>query len=138
MLAHEFKFKPSKQYLILLLITVFSSTVVVVCLPVSFWVKLLLLGLLCLYGANIIWKFGLLRSKTAVLGVILQSEGLWHIYIGKQSYPAKLMGNSTVTGFVSILRFQVLGSFWPKSCVVFSDSVDSDHYRQLLVLLRMS
>lgn len=136
MLNLEFKLKPSKQYLTLLFTVFVISMVIVLTLPLEWWIKLI--GLLCLflYGGRILWQFGLLRSKHSIISIRHHSDGRWLLHTHKKVYEAELRGDSTVTGWVSILRFRILKRFWPKSCVVFRDSLRTDDYRKLLVVLR--
>lgn len=64
-------------------------------------------------------------------------EGRWVIFINNTEIAASLLGDTTVTGVVSVLRFRVAHRMRPYSFVIFRDTLLADQYRQLLVILKM-
>jgi hypothetical protein len=136
MSEHVFKLFPSKLYLLLIGTAIFASLLIVLCLSVSFWIKLPGFLLLLIYGVYLFWSRGLLRGKYAVTALDYAGDKRWRIYRENQQVDAELLGDSTVTGWVSVLRFRVRGQRWPVSCVVFKDALLADQYRQLLVVLK--
>jgi hypothetical protein len=137
MLDHAFHFKPSKHYLTLMSVVLFASLIIVLCLPLAGWIKGLSFLLIAVYGGHILWQFGFLRSKQSIVSIRRDSEGRWLLCTNNNVQVAELSGDSTVTGWVSVLRFYVHKRLSPKSCIVFRDSLPHDQYRKLLVVLRM-
>lgn len=112
------------------------SIAIFMTLPLAVTVKAGGLVLLCAYGIYLLWNNGLLRGKTSISFLKYCDERCWQIEVGSEKVEAELMGDSTVTGIISVLRFRISGRLRPLSCVVFRDSLPQNRYRQLLVLLR--
>lgn len=77
-----------------------------------------------------------MRGKRSITSLKHEGDGRWHVSILNKMVEAELLGDSTVTGIVSVLRFRIAGRRMPISCVVFKDSLQSGRYRQLLVILK--
>jgi hypothetical protein len=137
MLDLEFKLKPSKFYLLLQMAILIASGVIVLCLPVAMWLMTILLLVLSIYGAYMLWQFGFLLSPYSVISLRRHQDGSWLLQTNNKTYNAELRGDSTVTGFVSVLRFRLPKQSWPLSCIIFRDSLQADFYRRLLVVLKM-
>lgn len=129
--ALNFKLSYSKQWTAIILFLVGLNLAIILSLPAQVWVKLLLLIILFTYGA--------LNLKTQGRWVCLQyrNNGLWQLRDHLNVYEAELSGDSTITRWVSILRFRTLPSGKIKSCVVFQDSLDKQAYRRLMMMVRM-
>jgi hypothetical protein len=134
----EFKLKPSRQYLALIFIAFAISVITACLLPVNGWLILAAAFVAACYVGDILWSSGLLLSQNAVLSVRRQLDGEWYLRTHQAEYRASLLGDSIATGFVLILRFQVVGQYWRKTCVIFRDSLVADDYRRLRVLLATS
>lgn len=138
MLDPEFKINPSKIYLILLIFT-FSITVwIVVSLHLIFFWKLCCLIFVFIYLLLITVRHGLLMSNSSIIGIKHANNKLWCIQTRTSSYAATLLGDSTITPFISILRFRMPDKLLPKSCVIFYDALKKNKYRQLVVLLKIN
>ena len=133
----EFKLKPSRQYLILLISFLILSLWVAVMLPVSLWIRFAVAGLAAGYGAILLWQAGLLRAKTSIVSMRRLENGNWFLSTRSLQYEAEIRGDSTVTNQVSVLRFQPLQRWRPVSCVIFRDALPPEDYRRLVVVLRM-
>lgn len=132
MLDREFILKPSKHYLILISITWFFSLIILLCLPLEIKVKIGSMIFVGGYGCYLIWRDALLLSPDAIMSLKRHADGHWQVSTHKQRLTAELRGDSTVTGFVSVLRFRVEKHVLPISCVVFKDSLNPQLYHQLL------
>lgn len=137
MLNFEFIPKISTYYLVLLIFFFTLSAMIIINLPIGIAIKLLGLLSVFIYCGHMLFRFGLFFSPHSIRGLKRDSQGKWLLYTHKHTYEAELLGDSTVTSFVSVLRFRIPQSYWPKSCVIFRDSLPLDHYRKLLVVLRM-
>ncbi|RDI42692.1 protein YgfX [Aquicella lusitana] len=143
----EFKLRPSRQYLALIGTVFLGSLGMVLLLPIEAWIKILICLLLFIYAGGVLWQFALLRSPHAVISLRQNQHGKWLLRTSLKVYEAELCGDSTVTPFVSILRFRLPKQGWsmlvpacfkPGVCIVFRDSLKQDDYRKLLIHLRMS
>lgn len=132
----DFKLKPSKHYLMLLLAILIISLNILVLLPTLFWIKVVGFILLFAYGFSILWQYVLLRNRNSIIAIKKQSDGQWLVQTNSNRYETELCGDSTVTGLVSILRFHTPKSFWRKTAVIFRDSLGNEQYRRLLVVLK--
>lgn len=146
MLDLEFKLKPSKCYFTLSVGILMISIIIILCLSGKTWIKLIALLPICIYGNWIIWRFALLRSSHSIISIRRQSSGQWLLRTNTNTYVAELGGDSTLTRWISVLRFHIVSEqfssfmpsyFKPGSCVVLQDSLEKDWYRKLLVVLRM-
>ncbi len=142
MLNPVFQLHLSKQYLIFLGIISMLSLLIVVTLPLQLSLKCVSVILLSLYILFIFWRDGFLKSKQAIISLHKQTDGSWLVQTRTACYQqTQLRGDSTVTRWVSVLRFQVVGRRFPLSCIIFRDSltanqeasVSSNVYRQLLL-----
>lgn len=131
-----FSIKPSKCYLVILILFIIGSLAVTASLPLALSLKSLLFIAVAVYGAQLIWRHGLLKSRNAILNIEHRPGGVWMIETRTQRLEAALRGDSTVTHLASVLRFQLSGQRFPLSCTLFRDSLAPDVYRQLTVVIR--
>lgn len=136
MLDRVFNLKPSKVYIILLTSFVLGSLVVILAQPLGVSLKLLLFIGAMVYGAQLVWRNGFLRGKSAIIAINALPDNKWVLTTRANRYETTLRADSTVTHLVSILRFQCPGRYFPLSCTVFRDSLEPDEYRQLTVSMR--
>lgn len=128
---HDFPLQPSKIYFVFLSILVTLSAVIVLTLPINVGLKIGgVIGVL-VYGLY------LLRERQSIVLLRHHRDEVWHLTTRKEVIMATLRGDSTVTRWVSILRFNVPNQLLPVSCVVVHDSLGMERYRQLVVLLKM-
>lgn len=133
---HEFNLKPSKQYIFIICIVFLLSLAIIISLPIGGVIKLSGVFLTLMYGAYLLWNNVLLRGRQSVTVLRVDEDSRWQVSIAKQILDAELLGDSTVTGVVSVLRFRIENQRWPISCVIFRDSLPPDRYRQLVVQLK--
>jgi len=138
----DISIKPSKQFIALLLLALITSLGVILIIPLSLWHRLLLIMLVITYSAWIVKSHGLIHNAHSILKLQLLSKGLCRLYYPGYFIEGTIRGDSTVTIYLSILRFSILALDNPKnksrivSCVLFRDSMDKTSYRQLLLWLR--
>jgi len=138
MLDHEFNLKPSWYALSLITLILAITVAILYGLPINAWIKLGGWLFVLIYGGYLFKRFGLLQDGRAITRIKREQDGKWLLQTKKNViYTAELQGDSTVTTWLSVLRFRVPKRFWPISCIVFRDSLTRDHYRKLLVLVRM-
>jgi hypothetical protein len=136
MLDREFNLKPSKLYLILFSAIWLMSILIFLSLPLHIGLKLCGAVGLCGYGIYQVWRTALLKHRLSIISLRCHRDGRWHLYRPSTMLAATLRGDSTVTGMVSVLRFQVEKHRLPITCLVFKDALGSDRYRQLLSVVR--
>jgi hypothetical protein len=133
---HEFNFKPSISYLVLLSLFVLGSLAVTLTIPADWRIRLFLFLAVAVYGGQIIWCYGLLKGKNAIHTLKALPDDQWLLITKTGRFEAVLRGDSTVTHLVSILRVEVEGQRFPPSCTIFKDSLPPDDYRRLVVAIR--
>jgi hypothetical protein len=127
---HVFKLQASKLHGFLIVITIFTTILIWLCLSLSLVLKIAGIIFLLAYGIH------LFRNRQPIKTI--KYNGEWSIERNNILTEASLQGDSIVTGYVSILRFRIVGSRRTLSCVIFRDALQMDEYRQLLVILRMT
>ena len=137
MLDHDFNLKNSRHYQLTFIIIFITSVIIPFCLPMNFTWKLLFLCLLMGYGIYLLFHAGIFANKHSIIRIRRSQEGEWMLYTPTEMMFATLDQNTTVTRYVSILCFRLEHSFAFKSCVIFSDALPPNHYRRLLVLLKL-
>lgn len=107
-------------------------------LLLSIPVLIRILGVLCLSGYMgwIMWRYCLLRAGASITGLWHINGKRWGLKMLHREMEANLLGDSTVTRWVSVLRFQVEGEKRPYVSIVFADSLESEQYRKLIVALK--
>jgi hypothetical protein len=133
----EFRLNPSKSYLIFLAILLLSTMVIWVSLSLPLLIQTLGVLVIGFYGYILIKRYGLLESTYSIKAIQYKEKDTWLIYQQNNWLLAELLGNSTVTGWVSILRFRINNKGRSLSCIILKDSLGEDTYRHLLSVLRM-
>jgi len=134
--AHEWVLKPSRWYLRILISLLVGSFIVLLALPLRGWVKWVVLFCFSGYSAHLFYTTYLLRGARTIQALRALPDGRWQITTATYTGIADLLGNSTVTTSLSVLRFKRGEQYFPLSCVIFPDSLDSTRYRGLLIALR--
>lgn len=137
MLNLDFRLKPSPTYLFLSVGLIGMTVAIVLFLPLTGFLKGVLLIGAAGYGLQVISRYGLLAHPHSIKQLKRLSNGEWLLHMKKRVYEGKLNNFSTATSLVSVLSFDLPKQRWPKTCVIFPDSLDKDLYRQLLVMLRL-
>ena len=124
----EFKLHRSKQYLGLTGFILLLSAAILLSLSISWWLKVSLLLLLCLYGRYI-------TRYPALCALRYNRNKQWIMKTAESTCEAVLSGDSTVTQWVTVLRFHLNGSRLSRTCIIFRDSLPAGDYRRLMVIL---
>lgn len=132
----EFKLKPSKLHCILFSIMWISSLLIILCLPLSMAILVGSAFLFSIYGAYIFRRTLLLKHNESIISLRSLHDGNWLLHLLGKEVRGVLRGDSTITAFVAVLRFQVDNQRLPLTCMVFKDSLERDQYRQLLVIVK--
>lgn len=130
-----FKLQASKRILIFLFAIIVCCCIVILALALPFWLRVLAMVFISLYGIKLIRETGFLKGKQAITQLEWREEG-WHISTQTHTYIAQLQGDSTVTPLFAILRFKVADFFLIKSCLICPDSLPKDQYRALLLAVK--
>lgn len=100
-------------------------------LPISIFLILVGVVSIIFYGQ---YLFTLARQKVRL---VYTSEGKWLFEDKNITLEGTLRGDSTVTPYVSVLRWQINGQKSVKNLIIFRDSLSKNDYRQLMVIIRM-
>jgi len=131
----EFQLRPSRQYLLLLSLVLSASMAVIILLPCAWWLKVMMAAGLSAYGVYLVQQVAQLQGKNAITRIVSCENG-WRVHTNQDVLNATLMGDSTVTRLVSILRFKVSTQCRPLCCVMFRDSIANDDYRNFLMTIK--
>ncbi len=128
--------KPSWQFIFFILLTLICNVGIIFYLTISFWIKVLLLCVVLGYGVRVLWDRGYLKGLNSIRNLYYKDDS-WELHSQSGVATATLCGESTMTTFISVLRFQDVITKKKYSCVIFRDSLESGLYRRLLVQLLM-
>ena len=131
----DIKLQVSKIFLSCTLAIFALSIAIVFSLPLLVGVKFLLILVVSAYGLIFVLPEVLLKKGTSILSMSIDRT-TWRIYDQLHGFSAELSGTSTVTTFVSVLRFKIPDQKKIRSCVIFRDSLPADQYRTLIVRAR--
>jgi len=114
------------------------SLLAVTITTISVFIKFFILILTGIYCARILWKHIWLRDQHALVAFSHQVKRGWQIKLRAEVYSAQLLGNSTVTRFVSILRFGVPNKRLAITAIVFNDALKAGEYERLMLIAKFS
>jgi hypothetical protein len=120
---------PSKWFNRCQTVLLLTSLVVIFYLPAPGWFKFSLLPVVILYSLFIFYRHRALRALS-------HDDQGWQLQTADGLFEAALCGDSTVTTWVSILRFKLPGHAFKRSYVLFHDAMRADQYRKLIVHAR--
>lgn len=127
----EFKLKSSGQFIAIFGLVLVLSVIILLFVSMSFWIKLAgLIGIVC-YSIHLFREYILLNSDTAIRRLISHEDG-WLLQTKQALLKAELCGESTITNFVSVLRFRIQHTKHCKTSIIFRDSVATGFYRRLV------
>jgi hypothetical protein len=126
---------PSRYFIFFGLAATVGGLLICLTLPLGFFLKIFLLGCVLAYGWHLIFSQALQHHSQAIVKISYESER-WFLHTRTHSGPANLCGDSTMTGFLSILRFNRDGVRKKQSCVIFKDALEPDFYRRLITAVR--
>lgn len=132
----EFNLHPSRVYGLFLAAMLSGSAVVVLLLPFTFWLRILILAVLLVYGALVFNRHVLLRASDSIIRLCKLDRERWRVTTRSGAVEANLRGDSTVTALVSVLRFDDVNGKRLLPCIIFRDSLPADSYRQLVSCIR--
>lgn len=131
----DINLRQSFQFKLLLSLAALGSLIIVFSLPTHWLIKLFLANAVIFYYLYIFYTSCLLKGKHAI-GQISFNEDGWHIFCHDEMLVVDLCGESTVTNWVSVLRFKLPHKRQKYTSVIFKDAINADDYRRLIVLLR--
>jgi hypothetical protein len=70
------------------------------------------------------------------VAIRLEGQNITLLTRSSGELPGQILDDSLVTSFLTILNVLPQGKSWPRSVLVFSDSMDSQRSRELRVLLK--
>lgn len=138
MLKTEFKLQPSRIYRSLLAIATVLSCAVILTLSLSSLALVAIMLALLVYMGVVFWRVGLLRDKNAVLLLHKISQQNWLLQTKAADYEASLRGDSVVTRWLCVLRFQPKDRYFTTTCVVFPDSLANGEFREFVKAIRVN
>lgn len=105
---------------------------------IPIWVKLLLSIIVVINAFISINKFVLLLNPQSILGLSVNQQGQWHLMARNGDViAAQLCGDSICSRWLVILNFTLEGLKKRTSLLIFPDSIEADHFRQLRAYLKI-
>jgi ABC-type multidrug transport system permease subunit len=132
----DIHFKPSKIAIILIIGVSFGGATAIANAHFSWLTMIILYIVLFIYMSGVFYRHGLLRGQKAIKSLKYISGHHWGIEINQDYFVGKLRGDSTITLFLCVLRFEFSDNRFIKSYLLFYDSFEADSYRKLLLQLR--
>jgi hypothetical protein len=133
----EFKFYPSRFYCFFLGATLLASVLIAATLPIHNGIKSLLLAALTLYGVYLFRRFALLKAASSITSIKQLDNNQWQLFTRSGVFTATLRGDSMVTPYIAILRFDLIEKKQLLVSFLFKDSFRDDDYRRLVGMVRM-
>ena len=133
---YVFDLKTSLCFLGLIFLGFISSIAVVSFVPIRIVPKIAFDVFIILYLTYIFWFDGLRHSPHSIIELQWRQPNQWFLRMRARELlyePAVLLPDSTITRWVSILRFKIPGQEKVRSCIVFRDSLVPDAYRRLVM-----
>jgi len=131
-----FKLYPSRICAALLTVAFSLSILISFLLPIPVSVKamlvILLVSALAYYLLRDVW----LLLPFSPVAIRLEGQNITLLTRSSGELPGQILDDSLVTSFLTILNVLPQGKSWPRSVLVFSDSMDSQRSRELRVLLK--
>lgn len=129
--------KPSKHFILLNFIALITCFFIIIFLPIGLLSKVSLVVFLIIYSGAIVYSSGLLLSKYSLRALYLTEYG-WFIRTKTDLFKVFLRGDSTLTSWLMVLRFQDKDRNKRFSYLILRDSLKSISYRELMVAVRFS
>lgn len=102
-----------------------------------FWAwKLTLATVNLIYIGIIFWQETYLLTIKSI-HVVSDQRNFFFVEKNESLIPITITNDSTITRFLMVLRFKFPGERFARSCMIFPDSLTSQDYRRLLVMIRM-
>ncbi len=131
----DINLQPSAYFKWLLCLITLGSLFISFSLPVHILIRFFLASIVIIYAVSIFYSGYWMKSKKSIAGLLF-NDGNWQIFCLNKRLDVKLCGESTVTNWVSVLRFQVLNTRQKYTSIIFKDAMNAEDYRRLIVLLR--
>lgn len=111
-------------------------------LPVSGWLKALLILAVLLFVARSSWQYALLRLPHAVVAISVNKANQLHVMISNgQQFEMRVQKSTVVTAYLTVLNCVpteaiLLQRLFAIHIVILPDAVNAEHFRQLRIWLR--
>ena len=126
----DIRLKRSKKLTCLIIFMLLGSLFVILNCHIAWWLKGIFFILTGGYGIVVI------RSLYALREIRHLNGNAWHLLTQQDQQIGDLMGDSTVTRLVCILRFAIPQKRLKQSFVLFNDCMQPEEYRRFIVYLK--
>jgi hypothetical protein len=131
----DIELKPSKSFILFLLINLLCCLAIVATLPLAMGIKIFVEIVVLLYGGHLLWERGWLLGRRSITRLCRDQDG-WQWHDRHSVWHGEIGNDSTLTGFLGILRLKPQGARRKHSCLIFKDTLSADSYRRLIVTVR--
>ena len=137
-MSNLFKLHSSLIFSVSLTVSFFFTTLIVFALPIQITAKLTIVGLLAGVLTYYLFRDALLLLSTSWIELRLQEEDVVLVTRSGKEISGRIMAGSLVTPVLTVLNIMPDNKMTIKSVIIFIDSMHTEDYRNLRVLLRWS
>lgn len=83
-----------------------------------------------------LWRYAWLAAPSSNVTLLLEGERIVLVSRRGEQIPGKVMPDSLITPFITVLNILPQNSRWVNSVVILPDSMDAESFRQLRVSLK--
>jgi toxin CptA len=134
--VNHYKLSPSRIFLALLLSAYVLAILIVFMLPIDTWARLMLAILLLCALFYYVRHDALRLMLSSIVGLRLEGDQISLIMRGGGELTGVIQPDSLVTPALTILNVLPHGEMRVRSLLIFPDSLDKEHFREMRVLLR--
>jgi toxin CptA len=113
-----------------------AAMVMVLVVPLPMWAQAGAMALLAVSLIHSLRRHASLSAADAIVALSLHGDDAMLFRRDGREVAGRLLGNSTVTPYLSILNVRPQGARWSRSVVIVPDGLDAEMFRQLRVWLR--
>jgi hypothetical protein len=138
MLYQNVKLRPSRYVYGFIGTVCLLCVLIIVSYPLPVLGKLLLVTSVIIYSAQALWQHGMLRSNASVMALRYFPKGDWQFDTREGQFFGKILGESTVTSVLMILRLRDVRNGKIYNVLILPDTLSRNEFRQLIMRVRFS
>lgn len=128
------KLSPSKFFIGVFVVFIFASLIILMTMPWFFLIKLITITAVIGYGWYIFRRYGLLVHPQSIVKILWHNG--WSFETPRNVFPVTILGDSTITTSICVLRFKNNQTNRTHSCLIVKDMTNQEDYRRLIVALK--
>jgi toxin CptA len=135
-LPHFFKILSSRIFAIFLFAGYSLAIIILILLPLAPTFKFIFSGMLACALFYYLWRFAWLLSPSSVVALRMDGVDMFLIFLNGREMQVQILTDTLVIPFITILSMVSSATGSKHNVVIFPDSLDSERYRELRVLVK--